>query len=219
MQEAQEYFVNTLDELGPFNGVLGFSQGAALVVSYMHRQQQRREGVPFDFALLFSSVMPCSAIPTSCEDAVQRLIARGKSVTDPGLIRNASLTRDERLFVQLLHDTIIPAKKQQQMLPAYDLDVYAGGDGVDAPRIMHPQLLADRIHIPTVHVTGKRDLHYMRAMSEVAHGLCDPRMARKLEHSGGHIPPQKPAEVKSVLRALEWAVRQSEISHMGQSRL
>ncbi|PSN59369.1 DUF341 domain protein [Corynespora cassiicola Philippines] len=213
MDEALEHFTNTLDELGPFNGVLGFSQGAALAVSYMHRQRQRREMVPFQFALLFSSVMPCSATPTCCSEVIQNLVARGQDVTDSGLAKGVCLTREERLFVQLLHRTIIPAKKQRQMLPDYDLAVYSGGDGIGAPRIMHPELLSDRILIPTVHVTGKRDLHFMRAMSQVAYELCDERYTKKLEHSGGHEPPQKAAEVKAVTRALEWAIRTSEVSH------
>ncbi|KAF2690581.1 DUF341 domain protein [Lentithecium fluviatile CBS 122367] len=215
MDTAMQNLAETLEELGPFNGVLGFSQGAALAVSYMHRQQQRGEMARFEFALLFSSVMPCSATPTCCEDIIQGLIACGRDVTDPELVKSPSLTGEERLFVQLLHRTIIPAKKQRQMLPDYDLAVYAGGDGVEAPRIMYPQLLRERIRIPTVHVTGKRDFHFMRAMSEVAYGLCDERMARKLEHSGGHEPPRNMAEVKAVTRALEWAVRQSGISHRG----
>ncbi|KAH7131816.1 DUF341 domain protein [Dendryphion nanum] len=217
MVEALEHFENTIDELGPINGVLGFSQGAALAVSYMHRQQQRHAMIPFQFALLFSSVMPCSATPECSEDVIQRLITRGQDVTSPELEKNASLTREERLFVQLLHRTIIPAKKQRQMLPDYDMAVYTDGDGVEAPRIMHPLLLKERIPIPTVHVTGKRDFHFMRAMSETAFGLCEQRMAKKLEHSGGHEPPQKAADVKAVTRALEWAVQQAQSSHRGPS--
>lgn len=213
MTEALEAFANTIDELGPFNGVLGFSQGAALAVSYMHRQQQLHETVPFEFALLFSSVMPCSATLTCCDEAVQRLITRGEDVTDPELEKDMSLTLDERLFVQLLQQTIIPAQKKRQMLPDFDLAVYAGGDGVEAPRIMHPKLLKERICIPTVHVTGKRDFPFMRAMSEAAYGLCDERMTKKLQHTGGHEPPQKVAEAKTVARALDWAVRQAQFHH------
>ncbi|PVI02665.1 DUF341 domain protein [Periconia macrospinosa] len=210
MNEATQHLSDTFDELGPFDGVLGFSQGAALVTSWLHKQLQNHQKPPVRFALLFSSVMPCAATPSSCEDAVHQLLVRGQSVENEGLVKEPSLSREERLFVQLLHQTIIPSKKQRQMLPDYDLSVYSEGDGLDAPRLMHPQLIQERILIPTIHVTGKRDQHYMRAMSEVAYGLYDGRMTKKLEHSGGHEPPQKITEIKAVIRALEWALRQAE---------
>jgi len=120
------------------------------------------------------------------------------------------LTRDERLFCDVMLRTVIAAKKKGAALPEYSMDVYSQGDGSKAPRVMHAQLLKEKLQIPTVHVTGRRDFDFMQNMSDIARGLCEERLTRKLEHSGGHHPPQKDAEVRAVVRAMEWAISQSD---------
>jgi pimeloyl-ACP methyl ester carboxylesterase len=208
MAEAMDNLEAAIDELGPFDGVLGFSQGGALTISYMHRQQQRQEPIPFKFALIFSSVMPCSADAEACRSVIQRIGARGQDVSQS--LEGQSIPPDERGFIELLQQTIFPARKNRAMLPDFSLDLYANGDLMQSPRIMDPRLIKERIRIPTVHVTGKRDHDFMRKMSEVAHSLCEDKMTKRLEHSGGHHPPLKDAEVKAVIRAMEWAIKQSE---------
>ncbi|OJD32082.1 uncharacterized protein BKCO1_4100019 [Diplodia corticola] len=213
MSDALSHLSDVISDLGPFDGVLGFSQGAALALSYLHQQQSRREPAPFRFALCFSSVIPCSAESEHCHGIVQRLCAlpEGSRITSAYPDAAAEgLDADEALFVELLRRTILPAKKHNAMLPDYDIGVYTDGDGFDAPRLMAGGLLAEKVAIPTVHVTGKRDHDFMRNMAEVAYGICDARLSRRLEHAGGHQPPQKDSEVKAAVRAMDWAIRLSE---------
>ncbi|KAL2140166.1 hypothetical protein VTI28DRAFT_4182 [Corynascus sepedonium] len=212
MAEAHEHLEATIDELGPFDGVLGFSQGGALAISYMYKKQMQHKIQPFKFAMIMSSVIPISANLSDCESVIQRLCVRS---TD-GNTQLSSLDHDARISTEVLERIIVEARKNRALLPNIDLSVYsAGGDVSSAPRLMHPQLLKGRIWTPTVHVTGKKDYPFMRVMSEVARGVCDPRMAKQLEHSGGHHPPQKAAEVKAVVRAMDWAITQSQrIGHI-----
>lgn len=210
MVDAFDHLEDTMDELGPFDGVLGFSQGAALTIAYMHRQQELQKAVPFGFAVCLSSVLPCSANPMYLQGVIEKLSKHRLPLTDGPAALDSSLSSEELILLNLLMHTIIPAKKMRAMLPDIDLNHYTDGDGVNAPRIMHAQLLKERIRIPTVHVTGKRDFDFMRNMSEAALGLCNEKMVRKLQHSGGHHPPQKDAEVQALVRAMEWAVRQSQ---------
>ncbi|KAF9630953.1 hypothetical protein BFW01_g1825 [Lasiodiplodia theobromae] len=213
MSDALAHLSDFIADAGPFDGVLGFSQGAALALSYIHQQQTRREPPPFRFALCFSSVIPCSGDAEYCHDVVQRLLAlpAGSEITSsyPSAAEEG-LSADAALFVKVLRRTILPAKKHNALLPDYDVGVYTDGDGSEAPRLMCGPLLREKIAVPTVHVVGKRDHHFMRNMSDVAHGICDERLSRRLEHSGGHQPPQKDGEVKAVVRAMEWAIRMSE---------
>lgn len=209
MADAFKHLEDTIEELGPFDGVLGFSQGAALVISFMHRQQELQNMVPFGFALCLSSVLPCSADPMYLQGVVEKLSDRRLLTMGPAALAS-TLSGEERIFLNLLMRTIIPAKENRAMLPDIDLNHYMDGDDCNAPRVMHPQLLKERIRIPTVHVTGKRDFDFMRNMSEAALGLCDTKMVKKLQHSGGHHPPQKDAEVQALIRAMEWAVRQAQ---------
>ncbi|KAH7080818.1 DUF341 domain protein [Paraphoma chrysanthemicola] len=208
MTDAFKHLEDTIEELGPFDGVLGFSQGAALTIAYMHRQQELQNKVPFGFALCLSSVLPCSADQMYLQGTIQTLSDRRLVTMGPAALASP-LSGEEHVFLNLLMRTIIPAKENRAMLPDIDLNHYTDGDGRNAPRLMHPQLLKERIRIPTVHVTGKRDFDFMRSMSEVALGLCDAKMVKKLQHSGGHQPPQKAAEVQALIRAMEWAARQA----------
>jgi predicted esterase len=210
MVDAFNHLEDTIDELGPFDGVLGFSQGAALTIAYMHRQQELNKMVPFGFALCLSSVLPCSADDMYLQGVIEKLSEHRRPLTIGPAALDASLSSEERIFLNFMMRTIVPAKKMRAMLPDIDLNHYTDGHGVDAPRLMHPQLLKERIHIPTVHVIGKRDFDFMRNMSEAALGLCSESMVKKLQHSGGHHPPQKHAEVQALIRAMEWAARQSQ---------
>ncbi|KAK4224176.1 serine hydrolase FSH [Podospora fimiseda] len=187
MAEAHDYLETTIDELGPFDGVFGFSQGGALAISYMHRKQVRDKIRPFKFALIMSSVIPCSADPGDCLCAIRR---------------------QDRNFTELLEKTVVEARKNKALLPDIDLRVYDRDciDEREAPRLMHGLLLKEKIRTPTVHVTGRKDFVFMRAMSDAAREVCEVKMLKSLEHGGGHQPPQRAGEVKAVARAVEWAV-------------
>jgi pimeloyl-ACP methyl ester carboxylesterase len=209
MADAFNHLEDTIDKLGPFDGVLGFSQGAALAIAYMHRQEELKKLVPFGFALCLSSVLAGSANTTYLQGVIDRLRKhRGLFDTESSAL-DPSISSDECIFIDFLMRTIIPAKEKGAVLPNFDLYHYKNGDPIDAPRPMHPQLLKERVHIPTVHVTGRRDSDFMLNMSEVVLGLCDQNMVRKLQHSGGHHPPQKDTEVQALIRAMEWAMRES----------
>ncbi|KAK4663867.1 uncharacterized protein QC763_502100 [Podospora pseudopauciseta] len=202
MIEAHEHLDRTIDDLGPFDGILGFSQGGALALSYLHRKQTQNELRPFKFALIMSSVIPCSADVGVCEEVIQSLCDQ----TDP-----SAVDQDQRVFVELLDRTVGEARKNNALLPDIDPSIYeAGGEPSLAPRIMHPSFVKQKIWIPTVHVAGKKDYSFMRAMSDVAYAVCEPKLAKKMVHSGGHQPPQKPSEVKEVIRALDWAIGMSD---------
>jgi pimeloyl-ACP methyl ester carboxylesterase len=209
MADAFNHLEDTIDKLGPFDGVLGFSQGAALAIAYIHRQEELQELVPFGFALCLSSVLAGSANTTYMQGVIDRLRKHRELFAEGSLALDPSFSSEECIFIDFLTRTIIPAKKKGAMLPDIDLDHYKDGDTFNAPRPMHPQLLRERVHIPTVHITGRRDSDFMLNMSEVVLGLCDENMVRKLQHSGGHHPPQKDTEVQAFIRAMEWAMRES----------
>ncbi|CAH0023140.1 unnamed protein product [Clonostachys rhizophaga] len=196
MQAAIEHLEEVIDEMGPFDGVLGFSQGAALTISFLH--QRVNEPLPFKFALCFSSVIPCSADAAVCNSLIDRICP---------LDSGDGASEEQRLFSELLEQTVIPAQQHNSMLPDYDISIYQGDQNLlQAPRLMPPSLTKEKIRIPTVHMTGKRDAPFMRSMSKAALGLCEKGSFKVLEHSGGHEPPKAPADVKAAVRAMEWAI-------------
>lgn len=190
--------------------MLGFSQGAAIILAYMYQQQVRHETVPFGFALLFSSVLPAYNDLGYLEGVLERLKRHGRGLEAALETGVLSPTPEECLFATLMQRTIIAAKNSHFLLPDVDLEAYTKGDSAQAPRFMVPQLLKERIQVPTVHVTGSKDFDFMRNMSEAARGLCDEKSVKKLEHSGGHCPPRKKDEIEAVVRAMEWAIAESQ---------
>ncbi|KAF9881757.1 hypothetical protein CkaCkLH20_00903 [Colletotrichum karsti] len=210
MKNAMEHLEMTIDELGPFDGVLGFSQGAALAVAYIYDQQVHGRMVPFNFALCFSPVLAFSADEHCTESVIKGVCARRVDLSAPTTeIKSLGLASKELAFVDVITRVVMPAKRAQAMLPDHDLGVYSDGDGTDAPRLMVPQLVSEKINIPTIFVSGKRDMSFMRDMSEITRGLCNEKMMKKLEHSGSHQPPQRETEVRAAVRAMEWAIGQS----------
>ncbi|WQF85979.1 Putative serine hydrolase FSH, alpha/Beta hydrolase [Colletotrichum destructivum] len=202
IQAAHNEIAATVAELGPFDGILGFSQGASLALSYIYHQQVSGEELDFKFAVLFSSVVPFSADSTYCENEIEELCSYRRT----GMIIK-DLAPRQQVFNDCLVRTFQSALKIGAVLPDFNQDFFRD-DGKAVPRVLHPLLLSERIRIPTVHVSGRRDFPFMHDMHEVGYQMCDPRLSKKLYHSGGHHPPKKDSEIKAVVRAIEWAVDQ-----------
>ncbi|KAL2760691.1 hypothetical protein ACRALDRAFT_1066831 [Sodiomyces alcalophilus JCM 7366] len=215
MVEALDHLEAVMEEMGPFDGVVGFSQGAALAISYIYDQKTRHGQTPFKFALFFSSVCAFSPNPDYSKDVIERLSGRGYGLAQNGHGTNgssdaSSVTPEERVLWETILTVIKPLRDSQALLPDIDLEVYTRRDDVDnAPRLLLPQLMGEKIKIPTFHMHGKRDAEFMQDMSMIARGMFDDGLMRKAEHSGSHHPPNKDAEVRTAVRGLEWAIGQS----------
>jgi pimeloyl-ACP methyl ester carboxylesterase len=210
MVEALDDLEAVIEEMGPFDGVVGFSQGAATAISYIYDQQTRHGRRPFGFALLFSSVCAFSPNPDYSRGIIDGLAARSFDLAQSGAADVSSLTPDERLLWETILKVIKPLRDGHALLPDIDLDVYTRKEHVDnAPRLLLPQLMGEKIKIPTFHMHGKRDTQFMRDMSLIARGMFDESLMRKAEHSGSHHPPNKDSEVRTAVGALEWVIGQS----------
>jgi hypothetical protein len=75
LQAAQDLLQEIIDEEGPFDGVFAFSQGASLTISYLLELERQKPGVnqPFNFAVLFSPIMPLSPDPAFCAEEIENL--------------------------------------------------------------------------------------------------------------------------------------------------
>ncbi|KAL0933410.1 uncharacterized protein CTRU02_212373 [Colletotrichum truncatum] len=202
IEAAHHHLAATIDELGPFDGVLGFSQGASIALSYIHHQQVNGEEPDFKFAVLFSSVVPFACDASYCESEIEELCTFRQS----GIGAN-NLAPKQQVFNDCLVRTFQSALKIGAVLPDFNQDFFSNV-GESVPRVLHPALLSERIHVPTVHVHGRRDFPFMHDMHEIGYQICDKRFSKKLHHSGGHHPPKKDSEIKAVVKAIEWAIDQ-----------
>ncbi|KAI1827689.1 inducible nitrate reductase 2 [Xylaria intraflava] len=209
MREAFEDIDAAIEDYGPFSGVIGFSQGAALAAAYLLDWQHIRpdEPLPFEFGVFFSSVAAFSGNDAVGGGTVAGLLKNKlNDVKDFPNHQRQNLDEAERVFVDYLSLTFLVAKKIGAVLPEDDIEFFQQEDTEMVPRILHPSLHKLRLKIPTVHVLGVNDLPSMLEQSKAVHGLCDESAARLIHHNGGHGIPSRRPEAKAVAKQIEWAM-------------
>ena len=206
MAQAVDYLEEILEQDGPFDGIFGFSQGAALTLSYFYKQQAVASPVQVRFACLFSTAMPLSPDTGLGNTVIAKLRALEYDITDRTKPNSATLTTAEQEFVSVLQQTIVDAAIHDSPLPWIDLNIYRYGEREAIPRVMCPSLLTHKIDVPTIHVWGLNDVKYMIKMAELGRSICDNSMARTVLHEGLHDIPQKQSEIKAVLRSMNWVM-------------
>lgn len=205
---------------GPFDGVLGFSQGGALAAAYIIDHQRRSKGrAPFSFAVFLSPTVVLSPDTRDCENLIRGLLESlpGSFMQSFPRVGQADLAAipdaDQRLFASYLVEAITAFAQlggKEEADHSYLRSRDADRSTARVPRPVHPLLVKDRIGIPTVHVRGRADFPLTLRQSENLQGLCEESLARAYTHSGGHHVPTKPSEVRAVVSAIEWAVQQSQ---------
>lgn len=211
MAQAVDYLQDILEEEGPFDGIFGFSQGAALTLSYFYQQQLAAAGpLPVKFACLFSTAIPCSPDVDMGGTIISKLRALEYDITDRARCNGQDpLTIAEQEFVELLQKTVVDAAIHDPRFPWTDINVYRYGECDAIPRVMYPSILAQKIQIPTIHVWGQNDFEYMIKMAELARSICDESMVKTILHGGLHDIPKKQLDIKAVLRTIDWAIAQA----------
>jgi pimeloyl-ACP methyl ester carboxylesterase len=212
MREALDDLDDLVQDCGPFDGVIGFSQGASMAASYILDYQARfpDDAAPFGFAVLLSSVAAFSADANYCLSTVQRLVQENyNAVCEFPNHVSVMLPRPDKLFAEYLAVTFNIARKIGATSPDYDIAFFKHRDAAKVPRILQSALTAARIEIPTVHFTGQRDHTQMVEQSLAVMGLCDAKMVQAYQHSGGHAVPSRPPEVDQLVRAIERAAMES----------
>jgi hypothetical protein len=211
-----------LDNSGPFDGAIGFSQGAAQLLAYLYQEQIEHAGSSphspsLGFWICFSSTAPISR-DFECHASLLRGLF-------PSAVLHGALSPDQSILVETITRSFQSAKLIGVLPKDADVDYFGlegtenGGDSKTLaldrmPRAMHPGLMPGRLGIPTVHITGKKDLPCMLEMSELAKETCDPATSRAVQHSGGHAIPRSAKEVQKIMNAMEWAMSHSQRSRI-----
>lgn len=209
MAYAVENLKEVLEAEGPFDGIFGFSQGAALALTYLHLQQTTGDPIAIRFAALFSSAMPCSSDTSLGEAVIEKLRARRMDIKDRSNVFREDLSVEEREFVKILQQTIVEATSANCGFQWPSLEVYSCGELDEIPRVIYASALKQKIQVPTIHVWGQNDFPYLKNMAELSSNLCEPSTSRVIIHSGLHDMPKKSIEIRAVLRNLDWAMAQA----------
>ncbi|KAJ5120793.1 uncharacterized protein N7515_010181 [Penicillium bovifimosum] len=208
MRQALSHLDNFIKEHGPFDGVFGFSLGAALAITYMLDQQKKQASSPFCFAVMFSPIFVVSPDDSFCEQLLRRWLADDHAVFRSKFPDDDFMTELEDPSEQTLAQYLQQILSMQSMgvgliLPNTNVDFLGTKKTEEVPRLIHPDLLNARIKIPTVHVTGQNDSPYIGKQSAVARDLCTASIRRVHSHDGGHDVPSKISDVNAIVPSIK----------------
>ncbi len=230
IQSSLDHLQAFIDEEGTFDGILGFSQGGSLALTYLLQEamtvasdsdssSSSSISTPtFKFAIMLSTIVAFSPDPDYCSD-----LLCGLTPADQSLLRNfphesahadyKSLSRPpaRAVFFESLGRLLDTSFQVGFLPPDTDLGLASLGEeshNAKVPRLMHPELLPPdiRVRIPTVHVVGRKDDPVLVELSGLMEKFCEPHLRRRLVHDGGHDVPRGAKDVKALWAAVEWAV-------------
>jgi pimeloyl-ACP methyl ester carboxylesterase len=213
---------------GPFHGIVGFSLGAAIAMSYiLHQQRTTPDTKPsFYFAVLFSPIFVASSDDACYEGLITRLLdhahAPFRSKFPSGewreTLEGEGEEEEERTFAEYMRVVLSMHESVGDILPGnntrfefFDDSESSGGVKVgleNVPRLLHPVLTRERVRIPTVLVTGEKDVGAMAEQSQVAQGLCKASLQWKYRHDGGHDVPFKRSDVQAIVAFMREAAEE-----------
>ena len=179
-----------IEENGPYDGVINFSQGGALVSSLLLYHQAETPHLPPPFKV---AIFICCGAPLDCVEDVGVYVSPEAREWDESskaqLMEKASSDSILRLGTKRWGEGFDPSKP-------HDISNIFGINFT-----MMPDNLM--IRIPTVHIFGAQDPRYPASVT-LAH-FCDPLLEKVYDHGGGHDIPRKGDVSKKIAELVEWA--------------
>ncbi|KAE9380744.1 hypothetical protein N431DRAFT_477623 [Stipitochalara longipes BDJ] len=189
IEEAHSFLKSVIEEDGPYDGVIGFSQGAALAASFILCDEYHGGSSggkpPFQMAAFFNCVMlfsPSQEIGTHIGEQVRQMEEKHAAFLEGREVESTTTKTNDVI-------NISPSK-----------DIYG----------FVPDTFPIRISIPTFHVIGAEDQfqEYSRALI----GLCQADKTEVFTFEGGHEIPRSKADVQKCVDMLDMVVMMASLS-------
>ncbi|KAL2820817.1 serine hydrolase FSH [Aspergillus cavernicola] len=232
VKAAHDLVLEVIEDEGPFDGVIGFSQGASLALSILYHHEITRPHQPplFRFGVFFCAVLSISPDVQFNTEVISRYTRYYKSVEEEEEKDDDSTMDDFKLLSPTpTHRAtlLLPGQKRALVKDVIGLVrqlVKTGADHDDNasrkqwktrggeegfPRVYHPLVNKARISIPTVHSIGRSDP--LRRQSELQARLCNKGLTRVIEFQGAHKVPSNMNDLQAVVFAVEWAMRMAQM--------
>jgi predicted esterase len=241
MAEAHEQIQFFIEEEGPFDGIIGFSQGAALAASYIlhHASQHGFERPPFTFAFFLASTLPFSPDLSPSFDVMLRSLASQELEATNGVTPSPSVLSGSLIAPaendgpwklksadgtpmtvrQLVNSSdrleglVFAALNDTENARAALTSLDADPSSENSCRPFHPLWTSARITMPTLHLIGRDDLFNRQA--RVLYDLCSINERAIVEHSGGHEVPKEERVLASLISQALHVVERSKLFASG----
>ncbi|KAI0430380.1 serine hydrolase FSH [Xylaria sp. FL1042] len=183
---AHEWLARKLTADGPYDGVIGFSQGATLVSSHLlYRQWYNYDDTtPFKFAIFISGSLSLVVLK---DLGVPVPVAAERVVEETELRRQADLGPFSP-HVSLARQAIFNSD-----------DCF----GLNLNRVP----LELKIRIPTIHIWGVDDPGFPTSVHLA--GLCDPYIRKIYTHGGAHEIPQETGDIQELGQLFLWCMQRA----------
>ncbi|KAJ5925524.1 hypothetical protein N7454_008163 [Penicillium verhagenii] len=189
IREGCDWLREYLAKHGPYDAVMGFSQGTILASTYLLFHEEETPHLPPPFKV---AIFHCGGV------SLHVLQDLGFNIT------SAMHDRD------LASRNALMSSASSEAILRMGTNRWKG----DNSRGLSEQELRDevkgpvQISIPTVHVYGSRDPRFTSGVQ--LSGVCDPEKRRCYDHGGGHEIPRQSAVTRVLVELFEWATEQVE---------
>lgn len=205
VQRAHDQVLDVVEHEGPFDGVIGFSQGAALAAAVIARHEEEKPSEE----LFKIAVFIAASMPFNLEGGEIRLSYDGRgSFSAIGIETPGPLPGDhETEFWQndCRMATVISEFESRRPLIRRRHEPQE----IDVLLRYHPSTYAQRLRIPTVHVIGTEDTYSQQGFDLAE--LCSSRKTQLVVHSGGHELPRDAVTVGKIGEAIQYAVDRTRL--------
>lgn len=196
--------MDVVREEGPFDAVLGFSQGSAIAATILLTEAIKNPGrQPFKMGVFLSSTMPFDF-----DSGILRLKDKGvNGLTAIHFDNGCGDPNPEKDKFDWMADCRSKGviEEFQARRQSYH-HAQNGNVEVDVLLRYNPTTHTQRLRLPTVHVIGTNDDYADHGRD--LHGMCDARYATLISHDGGHQLPRHILTVTKVADAIIRAVEQ-----------
>jgi pimeloyl-ACP methyl ester carboxylesterase len=192
IRSALDVLQDIIEEDGPFDGVIGFSQGAALAASLLlyHQLQTPQKPLPFKMAIFIAGGLPLSPSPNIGKD----ITLEAQMVEKTARILLSSVEEnDHRSKLGAVQFSTHEVESEQ--LPGLDSKIFS----------FDPEFsVKASIAIPTVHIIGSNDPWAGYSKSLVK--LCRTDLAKVHFHNGAHEVPRNQISLRMCAQLIETAI-------------
>ncbi|KAK0552224.1 hypothetical protein OC846_002975 [Tilletia horrida] len=204
LTEALDFILDQIDSLGPFDGVFGFSQGAAmaamLCMDYPHM---------FKFAAFFCGGRPYDrdtlqrvSLERGTGDFVTRTITTSSSTSSASSPTSSGSSTPRSKFGEVKFSSSFLHSNASSEDNIFDFATSELDMNASRRPSLRPTAL---ITVPTVHLIGKQDAH--AGEGRMLKELCDQTSAVLVEHDGGHVMPRTSAPVGELFNAVDAVIK------------
>lgn len=190
-----------IEEEGPFDAVIGFSQGASLAASFILECQTMRptQPLPFRFAMFICSSLPFSSSldygidVTELFAAFEQRLAWKQGPEQP--------VEEQKGYFQSYGCLGLGRSPASESSDDSDEDDPRLESGPARIYSWHPLLNSSRIKIPSAHIYGRRDPYISQSKELV--NFCSPDLRMTFDHGGGHEIPRSTHVAEKIVAMIE----------------